>query len=53
MLNELLGKCNDLLYSYVLIFLLVGAGVWFTIRTGCVQLRRLGDVMRILKERGL
>lgn len=51
MLNELLGKSNDLLYSYVLIFLLVGAGVWFTIRTGCVQLRRLGDVMRILKEK--
>ena len=34
-------KINGYLAGYVLIFLLVGAGLWFTVRTGCVQ-RYLG-----------
>lgn len=44
MFNEILGKVNDFMYTYVLIFLLVGAGVYFTVRTGFVQLRRIADV---------
>lgn len=51
-LNEFLGGLNNFLYTYVLIFLLIGAGVYFTIRTRFVQIRRIGDVMRILKEKG-
>lgn len=51
MLNEYLGSLNNFMYTYILIFLLIGAGVYFTIRTGFVQIRRIGDVMRILKEK--
>ena len=51
MLNEYLGSLNNFMYTYILIFLLIGSGVYFTIRTGFVQIRRIGDVMRILKEK--
>lgn len=51
MFNEILGKVNDFMYTYVLIFLLVAAGLYFTVRTKCVQLRRIADVPAILKEK--
>ena len=51
MLNEYLGQLNDFMYTYILIFLLIGSGVYFTIRTRFVQVRRIGDVLRILKEK--
>lgn len=51
MLNEYLGQLNNFMYTYILIFMLIGAGVYFTIRTRFVQLRRIGDVIRILKEK--
>ena len=35
----LVGTLNDLMYSYVLIILLLAAGVYFTIRTAGVQVR--------------
>ena len=42
MLNEYLGQLNDFMYTYILIFLLIGSGVYFTIRTCFVQVRRIG-----------
>ena len=33
LLNSLVGQVNDILWSYVLIILLIGAGIIFTIRT--------------------
>ena len=39
----LVGTLNDLMYSYVLIILLLAAGVYFTIRTAGVQVRLLGS----------
>lgn len=38
-LGEIVVKVNDFLTSYLLIFVLVGAGVWFTFRLGFVQIR--------------
>lgn len=38
-LDNLVLSVNDVLYAYVLIILLVGLGIWFTFRTGFVQLR--------------
>ena len=52
MLNEILGKINDWMYTYLLLFLLVGTGIYFTIRTRCVQLRFLKESFRVLKEKG-
>ena len=36
-LLPLVQKANAFLADYILIFLLVGAGLWFTIKTGFVQ----------------
>lgn len=38
-LTGLLGEVNGILYGWVLCFLLVGAGLWFTWRTRAVQVR--------------
>ena len=38
-LDNLVLSVNDVLYAYVLIILLVGLGIWFTLKTGFVQLR--------------
>lgn len=40
LLNSLVGQINDILWSYVLIILLIGAGIIFTIRTKFVQIGR-------------
>ena len=50
--NGFMGVLNEVLYSKLLIFLLIAAGLYFTVRTGFVQIRSMGDVMKILKERG-
>ena len=52
MLNEILGKVNDWMYTYLLLFLLVGTGIYFTIRTRCVQLRFLKESFHVLKDKG-
>lgn len=51
MFNNLLASLNDFLYSYILIFLLVAAGIYFTIRTKFVQFRLIGDAIKTLKEK--
>ena len=37
---------NDYLSSYILVFLLIGVGLWYTIRTRFVQVRCFGEGMR-------
>lgn len=44
-LLPIVQKINGYLADYVLIFLLVGAGLWFTIKTGMVQ-RYLGQGLK-------
>ena len=39
------------MYSYVLIILLLAAGVYFTIRTAGVQVRLLGESVRVVSEK--
>ncbi|MBJ2183350.1 MAG: alanine:cation symporter family protein [Muribaculaceae bacterium] len=43
---------NDFLWSYVLIAVLLGGGLYFTLRTRCVQLRMLPDMLRALAASG-
>lgn len=50
-INSILGPLNDFLYGYILIFLLVAAGIYFTIRTRFVQFRLVPDALRCLKEK--
>ena len=51
MFNNLLASLNDFLYSYILIFLLVAAGIYFSIRTKFVQFRLISDAIKALKEK--
>lgn len=50
-MNDLLTKLNDFMYTYVLIILLIGVGVYFTIRTRFVQLRLLKDGIKSMLEK--
>jgi AGCS family alanine or glycine:cation symporter len=49
-LNELITSVNDAVWGYVLIFALVGCGVWFTWRTHFVQFRMVGEMLRLLTD---
>ena len=49
-LNELISAVNDAVWGYVLIFLLVGCGLWFTWRTRFVQFRMVGEMLRLLTD---
>ena len=51
MLNAILSKLNDVMYTYVLIFLLVGTGLYFTVRTKGAQLRLFKDACKVLFEK--
>ena len=48
--NELITSVNDAVWGYVLIFALVGCGVWFTIKTRFVQFRMVGEMIRLLTD---
>lgn len=49
--NQIVSDINDVLYTWCLIYLLAGAGIYFTIRTGCVQLRLFRDAVKCLSEK--
>ena len=49
--NDVLTKMNDAMYSYILIFMLVGIGVYFTIRTKGVQFRLFGDGIKAMLDK--
>ena len=51
MLNNILSAVNDWMYTYLLLFLLVGTGIYFTIRTRFVQLRLLKESFHVLREK--
>ena len=41
---------NNLLWSYILVVMLVGLGIWFTLRIKFAQLSMIGEMCRLLKE---
>ena len=43
---SLVTKINDLLWNSVLLVLLCGTGIYFTIRLKFIQVRKLGEGMR-------
>lgn len=44
------GFCNDILWSYVLIIMLIGLGIYFSWATNLVQIRLLGEMFRLMGE---
>ena len=50
MLENILSNISDYLYTYILIILLVGGGLYFAIRTKFVQFRLFGEQIRAVTE---
>lgn len=46
-----LGDLNSFLYGKFLVLALMGMGLYFTIRTRCVQLRMLPEALRVITEK--
>ncbi len=49
-LNMIITEINDFLWTYILIAVLVGCGLWFTWRTRFVQFRMLKEMVRLLGD---
>jgi len=49
-LTNIVAAVNDVLWNkyLVLLFLLLGSGIYFTVRTGFVQIRKFGEGMRLV-----
>ena len=45
-LFPIVAKVNEYLSNYILVFLLIGVGLWYSIRTRFVQVRCFGEGMR-------
>ncbi|MBQ3483659.1 MAG: alanine:cation symporter family protein [Clostridia bacterium] len=51
MIKQIVAGTSNVLYSYVLIILLVVAGLWFTVRTRGAQFRLLGAQVKAVSEK--
>ena len=49
-LTMAITSVNDFVWTYILIILLVGCGLYFTWRTRFVQLRMVGEMVRLIAE---
>lgn len=49
-LEKIIAFSNDILWSYVLVVMLIALGLWFSFKTGFVQLRMFREMIRLLKE---
>ena len=50
LLGSIVGSINNIIWSYVLIGMLVCIGVYFTLATKFVQIRLLGEMMRLMTQ---
>lgn len=50
-INNILTNINDVMYTYVLIILLIVAGLYFTIRTKGAQFRLFGDGIKSMLDK--
>ena len=52
MFADFINSLSDLLYSYVLIILLLGTGIYFSVRTRFVQFRMFAESIRVVAQPG-
>lgn len=52
LLNNWIGGINEILWSYILIILLLGCAIGFTVRSKFVQFRMIGEMIRLLGDSG-
>ena len=50
MLNDFVVAVNSVLWTHVLVYLLIVAGVWFTARLGFLQVRSFTHMWGLLKS---
>ncbi len=50
-IENIVANINNFMYSYLLIYMLVGIGLFFTIRTKFVQFRLLPEMFRVITEK--
>lgn len=50
-IENIVGEINTFMYSYLLIYMLVGIGLYFTIRTRFVQFRMIPEMFRVIIEK--
>ena len=48
--GKVIGTLSNWMYSYILIILLVGAGIYFTVKTKGVQFRALKEAIKVVME---
>jgi AGCS family alanine or glycine:cation symporter len=48
--TDLINLMNDLLWGSILVYLLVGVGIYFTIRLGFIQFRHFGHMFSVLRN---
>ncbi len=51
MIEKIVTNINDILYSYILIIILVGCGLYFTARTGFAQFRLFKQQIKAVTEK--
>lgn len=49
-LEKTVGFFNDMIWSYILMVMLIGLGIIFSLKTKFVQIRLIGEMFRLLKE---
>ena len=49
-INDIITKVDDWVWGWVLIVLILAAGVWLTVRTGFVQVRHLGKALKFMAK---
>lgn len=49
-ITEFINQVNYILWTYVLIAMLLGCALWFSFKTGFVQFRMIGEMVRLLGD---
>lgn len=48
--TQIINETNDILWTYILVVMLLGCAVWFSIKTKFVQFRMIGEMIRLLGD---
>lgn len=48
--TQIINDTNDILWTYILVVMLLGCAVWFSIKTKFVQFRMIGEMIRLLGD---
>ena len=48
--TNIINEANNVLWTYVLIIMLLGCAIWFSVKTRFVQFRMLVEMIRLLGD---